>query len=204
MAQDNHTDVTDSFSAEAQDRPRPQANANPEDAVDKRDDFSSEAEPVEEQMQSEETLESLREKYNDLEDRMLRMAADYDNYRKRMARQMEDTVKYANDRIFSELIEVLDNFERALQHAREDSDSSAILKGTEMIYNQLAGILTKYDIKPIEAVGKPFDPQLHEAMMQVQTDEHPEGIVAMEMGKGYVQGNRVIRHSKVGVSSGKK
>lgn len=204
MAQDNDAEVTDNFSAEAQDRSHPQANVKPEDAVQKRDDFSSEAEPVEEQMQSEETVESLQQKYNDLEDRMLRMAADYDNYRKRMARQMDEMTRSANDRVFGELIEVIDNFERALQHAKEDAEPSAILAGTEMIYNQLVGLLSKYDIKPIEAVGKPFDPQLHEAMMQVEGDEYPEGTVALEMGKGYQQGNRVIRHSKVGVSSGKK
>lgn len=205
MANDNYTDVTDSFSADAQGQPRPRAAgaSGTEEAVEKRDDFSSEAEPVEEQAQSEDTVESLREKYNDLEDRYLRHVADFDNYRKRIVRQQDEAIRNANDRLFSELIGVVDNFERALQHAKEDTNPSAILTGTEMIYNQLLSLLKKYDVQPIEALGKPFDPQLHEAMMQVDSDQYPEGTVALEMGKGYQQGNRVIRHSKVGVSRGK-
>lgn len=206
MANDNYTDVTDSFSANASEKPRADgASGSPSgEAVEKRDDFSSEAEPVEEPVQGSETVEVLRQQLNETEDRMLRLAADYDNYRKRVARQQDDAVRSANDRVFSELLEIVDNFERALQHAKEDTNASAILTGTEMIYNQLLALLAKHDIKPIEALGKPFDPQLHEAMMQVDSDQYPEGTVAMEAGKGYQQGNRVIRHSKVGVSRGKK
>lgn len=206
MANDNYTDVTDNFSANTPEKSPADAKgvSRSEEAVEKRDDFSSEADPAEEQAQSEETVESLREKYSELEDRMLRLAADYDNYRKRMARQQEEIIRNANDRVFSELIEIVDNFERALQHAKEDTNASAILTGTEMIYNQLLGLLAKHDIKPIDALGKPFDPQLHEAMLQVDSDKYPEGTVALETGKGYQQGSRVIRHSKVGVSKGKK
>jgi molecular chaperone GrpE len=158
---------------------------------------------VEETPQIAETPEELKQKLNDVEDRMLRIAAEYENYRKRTARQQDELVKSANDRVFSELIEVIDNFERALQHAKEDSAAGAILAGTEMIYNQLLALLAKNGVTPIDAIGKPFDPQLHEAMLQVESDTYGEGTVATELAKGYQQGTRVIRHSKVGVSRGK-
>ena len=203
MNDEKDTDVTESFSDQSAPTPLKRVLGDPKEMVEKGEDFSSEANVVEETVQAPETLELLKQKLNDAEDRMLRVAAEYENYRKRMARQQEELIKSANDRLFGELIEVVDNFERALQHAKEESNASAILAGTEMIYNQLISLLTKNGVNPIDALGKPFDPQLHEAMMQVDSDKYSDGIVAVELGKGYQQGNRVIRHSKVGVSRGK-
>ena len=203
MSNEKDTDVTDSFSDQSAPTPQQRVLGDPKDMVEKGEDFSSEADVVEETVQTPETPEELKQKLNDAEDRMLRVAAEYENYRKRMARQQDELVKSANDRLFGELIEVIDNFERALQHAKEDSSTSAILTGTEMIYNQLMALLAKNGVTPIDALGKPLDPQFHEAMMQVDSDQCPDGVVAVELAKGYQQGNRVIRHSKVGVSRGK-
>jgi molecular chaperone GrpE len=203
MNDEKDTDVTESFSDQSAPTPLKRVLGDPKEMVEKGEDFSSEANVVEETVQAPETTELLKQKLNDAEDRMLRVAAEYENYRKRMARQQDELLKTANDRLFGELIEVVDNFERALQHAKEESNAGAILAGTEMIYNQLISLLTKNGVSPIDALGKPFDPQLHEAMMQVDSDKYSDGIVAVELGKGYQQGNRVIRHSKVGVSRGK-
>lgn len=203
MAEEKDTDLTDDFSSSREFTPKQRVLGDPAEMVEKGEDFSSESERVEETASANETPEELRAKIADLEDRMLRIAAEYENYRKRMARQQDELVRAANDRIFAELLEIVDNFERALQHAKEDTGAQAILTGTEMIYGQLTNLLSKHGITPIDALGKPFDPQFHEAMMQTTSDLYPEGTVALEMGKGYQQGSRVLRHSKVGVSTGK-
>jgi molecular chaperone GrpE len=165
-------------------------------------------EPAEEptEPQTEQLCEEdrLRLKVLELEDKLLRTAAEFENYRKRMARQYEDMVRSANDAVFQEFLEVVDNLERAVNHSNENADIESLQRGTELILGQMTGLLRKYDVTPIEAVGAPFDPNLHEAMMQVNSDEYEEGMVAVELSRGYRQGQRVIRHSKVGVSTDKQ
>jgi molecular chaperone GrpE len=150
----------------------------------------------------------LETRVAELEDQRLRALAELDNYKKRMARQFEDVVRTANDKLLGELLEVVDNFERALSHSRESEESSdennrAVREGTELIYNQLKTLLTKYGVRPIEAVGRAFDPALHEAMLQMDSDEHAAGMVAQELNRGYLVDDRVLRHSRVAVSRGK-
>jgi molecular chaperone GrpE len=147
--------------------------------------------------------EKLKQQIEELEDKYLRLAAEFDNYKKRMARQYEETIRSANDRIILELLEVVDNFERALHPENDNVDLENFRKGAELIFNQMTSLLSKYEISPIEALGKPFDPNLHEAVMSIESEDYPEGVVAVEMSKGYMQGDRVLRHSKVGVSKGK-
>jgi len=165
----------------------------PEDAGDTGNKEEQEEPSIEEQLSA---------RVDELEDKLLRTAAEFDNYKKRVARQYDEVVRTANDRILVELLEVMDNFERALQHDNENSDIESFRKGTELIFNQMTALLNKYGVKPIEALGEPFDPNLHEAVMSIESEDYPEGVVAIEMSKGYVQGDRVLRHSKVGVSKG--
>lgn len=148
--------------------------------------------------------EKLVQRVDELEDKLLRSAAEFDNYKKRMARRFEDIIASANDGLILSLLELVDNFERALEHAGENSgdNNDALLKGTELIYDQLSDILRKHEVTPIEAVGQPFDPSLHEALMRVESEEHAEGTITLEMNRGYRKGSRVIRHSKVAVSGG--
>ncbi|MFH2049925.1 MAG: nucleotide exchange factor GrpE [bacterium] len=148
------------------------------------------------------TEEKLTNRIAELEDKLLRSAADFDNYKKRIARNYDDMIRSAGDRIFSELLDIIDNFERAL-NIDEKASFESLQEGTRLIFNQMTGLLEKHNIRPIDALGKPFDPNLHEALMQVPSDEYDEGIVALEISKGYSQDKRVIRHSKVGVSSGR-
>ncbi|UCD63363.1 MAG: nucleotide exchange factor GrpE [Candidatus Zixiibacteriota bacterium] len=162
---------------------------------------AAEDETVTDEPCSEETLQN---QIAELEDKLLRTAAEFENFRKRTARQHEMTVRAANDGLIVELLEVVDNFERALNHTENNTEFEAFHQGTELILSQMMNLLKKYDVTPIESVGQPFDPNLHEAVMQVESDQYGEGIVAMEMVKGYRQGERVLRHAKVGVSSGKK
>lgn len=155
---------------------------------------------------SEKPPEELEREYQgkikELEDRFLRLAAEFDNYKKRTARQFEEIIRTANENILIQLLEVVDNFHRALDTAGNAADFDSLHKGTELIYQHLADILKKEGIEKIEAVGKQFDPNLHEAMMQIDSDKYPSGVVAMEMTAGYKLKGKVIRHSKVAVSRG--
>jgi len=168
------------------------------DPVLKDEDFSGETES-EEAPPAVET-ESPNQRIAELEDKLLRAAADFDNYKKRTARQFEEIANAANDRLMGEFLEIIDNFERAREHANGEVSLETLLKGNEMIHGQMVALLARYNIEPIEALGKPFDPNLHEALFQVESKEHAEGLVAQELSKGYRQGNRVLRHSRVAVS----
>lgn len=159
----------------------------------------TEAAPEEEKIELTEE-EVLRARVTDLEDKLLRAAAEYENYKKRLMRQCDDLIQAATDRSLVETLEVIDNFERAFEHGGSDADS--FRNGMELIFNQLKELLLKNEVKPIDAIGQKFNPELHEAMMRLDSDEYEEGYVAMEMAKGYQIGKRVLRHSKVGVSNG--
>ena len=138
------------------------------------------------------------------EDKYLRLAAEFENYKKRMFRQSEVLVHNAEAGVLIDVLGVLDNFERALSSAADKKDFKAFKKGVKMILGQLKKILDDHNVSPIDTVGKTFDPELHEAVMQIETDEQPEGVIAQELSGGYKKGEKVIRHAKVGVSSGKK
>ena len=172
------------------------------DPVLKDEDFSGETEAEEAPPLAE--PETPNQRIAELEDKLLRAAADFDNYKKRTARQFEEMASAANDKLMGEFLEIIDNFERAREHAGESVSLDTLLKGNELIHSQMVALLARYSIEPIEALGKPFDPNLHEALFQVESEDHPEGIVAQELAKGYRQGNRVLRHSRVAVSKGKE
>jgi len=166
------------------------------------DEAVREPEPLSGEQKTEAMIFDLKEKLSVSEDKYLRLAAEFDNFRKRTARQYGDAIKTANQNIIVELLEVVDNFQRALQTESNNSDRESLLKGIELVYQNLNGILEKQGLEPIEAVGKEFDPNLHEAMMQTSSDDFPEGVVVQELTKGYMLNGKVIRYSRVAVSSG--
>jgi molecular chaperone GrpE len=148
----------------------------------------------------EEDLRALREKAakaDEYYDRLLRMAADLDNYKKRAERERSDLLKYANEEIMSDLLGVLDNFERALQAAETGADPTQLVEGVKLIRKQLLTALQKHGLAPIEAIGKPFNPEFHEAVAQAESDEHPEGTVLTEQLKGYTLNGRLLRPAVV-------
>jgi molecular chaperone GrpE len=161
-----------------------------------------EEEPECEEKTVDELIIEKEARINELEDRNLRLAAEFENFRKRSARQYQDIIKNANADIISRILEVVDNFERALEAAKDNSECEALLAGAEMINQQLVDILKKEGLNVIPAVGEPFDPNLHEAMMQTPSDEFDEGIIISEMTRGYKLHDKVLRFSKVVVSSG--
>ncbi|MEA2030575.1 MAG: nucleotide exchange factor GrpE [candidate division Zixibacteria bacterium] len=172
-----------------------------ETTTDENAESVSESEEVTEPELSEE--ERLSKRVVELEDKLLRSAAEFENYKKRMAHNYENLVQSASENILTEILGIVDNFERAFEHNNENTDFEAFKKGTELILNQMIDLLKKHNVTPIVALGEKFDPNLHEALMQVPSDEQEDGIVAMEISKGYRYGQRVLRHAKVGVSSGK-
>lgn len=135
-----------------------------------------------------------------LKDQMLRMAAEFDNFRKRTARESAQIRKAAAANLVRDLLPVLDNFERALAHASGDPGSLA--QGVEMILKQLKDVLVTAGVEPITAVGHPFDPQVHEALTQQSSEVHPVDHVVQEFERGYRLGDLVLRAAKVVVSSG--
>jgi len=147
-----------------------------------------------------ERLKESEDQARELEDKLLRVAAEFDNFRKRTAREFENLTKFANESLIAELTHTLDNFERALDHAKNSTDFDNFHKGVELIYESLKGMLEKEGLKPIKTVGEKFDPNFHEAISQ--SDEFPEGTIVDEISKGYILNGRVIKAPKVIVSIG--
>jgi len=133
----------------------------------------------------------------------LRLAAEFDNYRKRIAKEFEYLAKNANENLILQLLDTLDNFERALDSAKTSNDYESFHKGVELIYTHMKEMLTKEGLKEIEATGKPFDPNFHEAVNQAESEQYKEGIVMEQISKGYMLNDRLLRASKVVVSKGK-
>jgi molecular chaperone GrpE len=146
-------------------------------------------------------LKDDAQKLKEYSDKVLRLQADFENTRKRLEREKQDFVKFANEGIILELLNVLDDLERSVSLAEtHKEDLTAFLKGVEMILAHLYEMLKEYGLKPIEAEGKVFDPHYHEALLQVENKDLPEHTVVEELQKGYLLNERVIRTAKVKVS----
>ena len=144
---------------------------------------------------------ALSEKVAALEDKVKRQMAEFDNFRKRTSKEKEQMFSMGEKSVIEKMLPVVDNFERGLAAVPENEKDSAIVSGMEMVYKQLMKQLEDLGVKPIEAVGKEFDPNFHNAVMQVESDEFETGVVAQEFQKGYTYHDMVIRHSMVGVVS---
>jgi len=137
-------------------------------------------------------------------DHLQRLQAEFDNYKKRVDREKAELIEYASAELVSELIDIMENLERGVASAKGSDDIDSIVKGMEMVSTQLKDILGSRGLKPIEAVGKKFDPHYHEAMMMTPTDEYPYNTVIEEFQQGYTIKDKVIRYSKVRVSVNEK
>ena len=171
----------------------------------------------EEQKDKKEEQESVtirKKEYDDLlkakeaQQKLLYVFADFENFKKRNAKDVEQQLAYANERIIKEILPIVDNLCRAKEHATETDNSKErfdqFLSGIELILKQLKDVLTKFGVKELSAVGEKFNPEYHEAMDQIETDEHDNGTVVNEYQKGYSLNDRIIRPSRVCVSKKKK
>lgn len=143
----------------------------------------------------------LKEKIDELEDRVKRQMAEFENFRKRTEREKTAMFETGAKSVIEKILPVVDNFERGLAAVPETEKGGAFEEGMEMIYKQLMGELEKMDVKPIPAVGEEFNPEFHNAVMQVESEEYESGIIAQELQKGYTYRDSVVRHSMVGVVS---
>ena len=137
-----------------------------------------------------------------VKDRLLRLQADFDNFRKRTARERNEVARSANESMMRELLAVLDHLDYGLQHAAGQDGGTAFLDGLKLISDQLAGVLQKFGLSAVAAEGVPFDPAQHEAISHMPSEQHPEGTVIAQTRRGYLLGDRLLRPAMVIVSSG--
>jgi molecular chaperone GrpE len=178
----------------------PTADADPGEAAPTIAPELTEATP-------EERLAALAAERDELKDRMLRIAAEFENWKKRARKEQTDAVSEARERVLKDMLEVVDYLERAvgMQAAGNGAvDGAAVLKGVDLVLRLLKQKLERYEVRPFEAAGQPFDPRVHEAISRVEHPEIPAGSVAAELQKGYRVGERLLRPAMVSVSSGGK
>lgn len=149
-------------------------------------------------------LEALQQQKAQLEERLVRLQADFDNYRKRTLREKQEALSYGNELIVKDLLPVVDNLERAIEHASASSgaDFEGVLQGVELVRRELLAVLAKHGVEPIAAEAEVFDPNLHEALAQMEDEEVPTGHVARLLQKGYRLRDRLLRPARVMVSKG--
>ena len=149
---------------------------------------------------SETTSSDLQKKFDVLNQQYVRLAADFDNYRKRQAQERESLLNYGTESALTKLIEVLDNFERGKKSLENVEDIEKVKESFDLLYKQVSDTLSKMGLEEIKAIGEEFDPNFHEAVMRTPTDEHPENIVIQELRKGYKFGDKVLRPTMVNVA----
>lgn len=177
-----------------------------EETLENQESAEVEEEHVDDQPEDDKD-ESIEVKYQQLEaektelfEKYLRLQAEYDNYRKRTQREKAADLTYKSQKLATELLPVIDNFERALQTASDDKAVKSFFEGMEMIYRNLLTVLEAEGIEVIPAVGEVFDPTMHQAVMQVQDDQYDSNIVVEELQKGYRLKDRVLRPAMVKVN----
>ncbi|GAB6192226.1 nucleotide exchange factor GrpE [Desulfocastanea catecholica] len=178
-------------------------STTPEETIE----IEEQGEEVERDLEKE--LADAKQEIADLRDKMLRAAAENENFKKRMERERLASLKYAGETIFKEILPVIDNLERALAQGGVDGvpaekNLAALLEGVQLTLKSLVATLEKFEVKSIETVGKPFDPKHQDAMTMAESDSVPANHVLTEFEKGYSYKDRLLRAAKVVVSSGKK
>lgn len=159
---------------------------------------SSDIQTGEQSLEAE--LAKKTREYNELHEKYLRLAAEFENYKRRVQREQAEHIKFANEKILKELLTTVDNLERAIQCGREQQTIGALLEGVELTYKHLVDTLAKFGVKQIESAGQPFDPSKHQAVAQVETSTIPARTVVEEYQKGYLLNERILRPAMVTVS----
>jgi molecular chaperone GrpE len=150
--------------------------------------------------EGDDILVKKAEEVKQLQDRILRQAAEMENTRKRLEREKSEGINFANECLIRELLPVIDNLERALQHGEKDTKCKDLLEGIKMTLKNFGDVLGKFGCTPFESVGKTFDPNFHEAVMQQESSEYPEKTILQELQKGYTLRDRLVRPAMVIVS----
>jgi molecular chaperone GrpE len=183
-------------------------NMTDEDVNLKQDNSEEEPSPENGQkieVESEEAVnkaefDELQKQYDELNQKYLRLAAEFDNYKKRTERDVARRMQFASEELVRDILPILDDLERAMDSTKEESSFEKLRDGVELVYNNFVNILKRRGVQPIESVGESFDPEYHEAMMVQQNEDYDSDIVIQEFEKGYKIGDSVLRHAKVVVS----
>ena len=190
---------TNSLNEEVEIESADQVELTEEQAVLNEEQISDETsvDPGEEYVKQ---IQVLKDKLEEADNRYLRLQADFDNFRRRTRLDLEASEKYRAQKLITDLLPALDNFERAMQVEADNEQTKALLQGMDMVYRSLVDALKKEGVEPIEAVGKEFDPHQHQAVMQGENENFGSNIVTDEFQKGYLLKDRVIRPSMVKVN----
>mgnify|MGYP001112323495 FL=1 len=164
-------------------------------------DFKEEKKAAKRKLKADKKQDALKEKIDELEDRVKRQMAEFDNFRKRSEKEKTAMFETGAKSVIEKILPVVDNFERGLATVPEEEKNLPFVEGMEMIYKQLITELEKIEVKPIPAIGQEFNPDFHNAVMQVESDEYESGVIAQELQKGYTYRDSVVRHSMVAVVS---
>ncbi len=157
---------------------------------------------IETQEEETETVDTkLQEKYDQLNQQYVRLAADFDNYRKRQEQERENLIKFGTENALKNLLEILDNFERGQKTLEGVDDCEKVKESFNLVHKQVCETLSKLGLEEIKAIGEEFDPNFHEAVMRTPTTEHPEHTVITELQKGYKLGDKVLRPTLVNVAT---
>ena len=181
-------------------------DAAPDQAVEAETGSEAEDTPTEEPVDDdpilvlEKELKTAREEATQSYDRFLRISAEFDNYKKRNSRETADFKKYANETLLKNLLNVVDNLERALDVSAKNTDSKGLIDGVELTVAEILKIFANFGVTPIEAVGEPFDPALHQAMQQEESTDFRDNTVTQEFQKGYRLHDRLLRPAMVVVA----
>ena len=152
----------------------------------------------------EEKIKALEKEAKESYDRFLRVSAEFENYKKRAEREMQDFRKYANEALLKEFLPIVDNLELAVHSANNDSPvNNSIIKGVDLTLKEILKIFEKFNVKTIDSLQKSFDPVYHQAVLQEETEEHPDNLVIKELQKGYMIHDRLLRPAMVVVSKAK-
>ncbi len=146
-------------------------------------------------------LESLEKEAKESYDRFFRVSAEFENYKKRAAREMNDFRKFANESFVKAMLPIVDNLDRAIESSSNDDHAqNSVVEGVNMTLKEILKVFEQFNVKPFESLGKAFDPALHQAVMQEETDDHPENTILNELQKGYMMHDRLLRPAMVVVS----
>jgi molecular chaperone GrpE len=174
------------------------AAASPEAPQQEVEEVQEEAAAQAEEQSAEAPADDLQDKLAEANDRYLRLAAEFDNYRRRSAKERMDLISLANENLVKDMLPIIDDFERALAAIKDSDDTDSAKEGVELIYNKLVAFLKKNGVKAIEAVGKDFDTDFHEAVAQFPVEDKDKKNKVIDVTqKGYTMGDKVIRYAKV-------
>lgn len=199
QARCEQAETEESGGADNESEDQEEADAEETETAKAGEETWAEKRAAKKKLKADKKQDALKEKIEELEDRVKRQMAEFENFRKRTDKEKTAMFETGARSVIEKILPVVDNFERGLATVPEEDKGTPFAEGMEMIYKQLLTELEKMEVKPIPAVGEEFDPNFHNAVMQVESEEYESGVIAQELQKGYTYRDNVVRHSMVAV-----